>query len=235
VKGTFYGIGAGPGDPELVTLKAKRLLDECQVIIAPVTAVEKQSVALNIVKPLLQEDKTIDTLVFPMTYDEEELSRHWDEAAQHIFTLLDEGKNVVFLTLGDPMVYSTYMYILKRVKDKGYFAETVPGITSFCAASSRTGLPLAEGSETIAIIPSAYECDNLDEILDKFDNIVLMKISKNFDKLVDILGQHGLKKNAVLVSRCGLDEEMIEYDLDRLIGQKVNYLSMIIVKKSMGH
>ncbi|MGE4283634.1 MAG: precorrin-2 C(20)-methyltransferase [Clostridia bacterium] len=233
MKGKFHGIGVGPGDFELVTLKAKRLLDECEIIIAPVTAAEKQSVALSIVKPLLNEDKEIITLVFPMTYDEDELNRHWDKAAEQICALLDEEKDIVFLTLGDPMVYSTYMYILKRVKDRDYITETVPGITSFCAASSRLGLPLAEGKETIAIIPSAYECENLDEILDSFDNIVLMKISKNYDKLVDILGQHGLKENAVLVSRCGLDGEVIEYELGRMVGEKVNYLSMIIVKKKM--
>ncbi|MBZ4645481.1 MAG: precorrin-2/cobalt-factor-2 C20-methyltransferase [Petroclostridium sp.] len=233
MKGKFYGIGVGPGDAELVTLKAKRLLDECEIIVAPKTAMEKQSVALNIVKPLLADHKKIIELIFPMTYDESELSKHWDDAAKQICSMLDKNLNVVFLTLGDPMVYSTYIYIFRRIKDKGYEAETVPGITSFCAAASRIDVPLAEGKETVAIIPSAYECENLDKILVDFDNIVLMKVSRNYEQLVEVLERHRLKEKSVLVSRCGLDEEIIEYDLDKFIGQKVNYLSMIIVKKSM--
>ena len=231
MKGKFYGIGVGPGDPELLTIKAKRLLEECDVIVAPKTGMEKKSVALDIAKSLIGNDKEVQELLFPMTYDESELEKHWDAAGDQVAAMLDDGKIVVFLTLGDPMVYSTYIYILKRIEIKGYDTATVPGITSFCAAASRISTPLTEGNETMAVIPSAYECETLEDILTTFDNVVLMKVSRNFDQLVEKLEKLGLLKSSVLVCRCGMEDEQIEYDLQKMVGQKVNYLSMILVKR----
>ncbi len=229
----FYGIGVGPGDSELLTIKAKKIIEKCDVIFAPKTSVDSDCVALNIASPYITANKQIVTPIFPMTYDVDELERAWDIAATEIVELLKQGKIVAFLTLGDPMVYSTYIFMLKRISIAGYKTETVPAVTSFCAAASRISRPLAMANEKIAIIPSAYECEDLENILNTFENIVLMKVSKNYDSLVGLLKKNNLLKFSVLISRCGLPDENIEYNLENLVGTKVNYLSMIIVNKNL--
>lgn len=228
----FYGIGVGPGDSELLTIKAKNIIEKCDVIFAPKTSVDSDCVALKIAMPYILDNKQIVTPIFPMTYDIDELEKAWDIAAAEIVDLLKIGKTVAFLTLGDPMVYSTYIFMLKRISIAGYTTETIPAVTSFCAAASRISRPLAMANEKIAIIPSAYECEDLENILNTFENIVLMKVSKNYDSLVGMLKKNGLLKYSVLISRCGLPEENIEYNLENLVGTKINYLSMIIVNKN---
>jgi len=228
----FYGIGVGPGDSELLTIKAKNIIEKCDVIFAPKTSVDSDCVALNIASPYILDNKQIETPIFPMTYDVNVLEKAWDVAANEIVDWLKKGKIVAFLTLGDPMVYSTYIFMLKRISQSGYATETVPAVTSFCAAASRISRPLAMANEKIAIIPSAYECEDLENILNTFENIVLMKVSKNYDSLVGLLEKNNLLKFSVLISRCGLPEENIEYNLENLVGTKINYLSMIIVNKN---
>jgi len=220
----FYGIGVGPGDSELLTIKAKNIIEQCDVIFAPKTSIDSDCVALNIASPYIAENKQIVTPIFPMTYDVGELEKAWDNAASEIIELL---------TLGDPMVYSTYIFMLKRISKKGFKTETVPAVTSFCAAASRISKPLAMANEKIAIIPSAYECEDLENVLNIFENIVLMKVSKNYDSLVGLLEKNNLLKFSVLISRCGMLDENIEYNLENLVGTKINYLSMIIVNKNL--
>lgn len=231
--GKFYGIGVGPGDPDLLTIKAKNILEEIDIIVAPETKDGKGSIALNIARPYLKEDIEIVEKNFPMTYKQDILDKSHDEVASYIKGLIDKNKKVAFLTLGDPMVYSTYIYLLKRLKDKEIDIETIPGITSFCGVASKVGVPIAETGENIAIIPSVYSIDNedIEDIVNKFDNIVFMKASGNIDSLIDLLEKSGHKRNSVFVSRLGLDEEVIEYDIEKRKGIKNNYLSTIIAKR----
>ena len=230
--GKLYGLGVGPGDPELVTLKAKRIMEEADFIAVPKTSRGKKSFALSIVEDILGPGKSVLELVFPMSFDEALLENSWNSAIEEIKKVLDEGKDIAFITLGDPTIYSTYMYVHKAVRRMGYPTEVVPGITSFCASASRAGISLGENRETIAVIPSAYECENLEEILDGFDNVVLMKVYRNMERLGELLRRKGLDGNTLVVSKCGTDEEMVEFGLDNLDYSRLSYFTTVIVKKN---
>jgi precorrin-2/cobalt-factor-2 C20-methyltransferase len=232
MKGKLYGIGVGPGDPELVTLKAKRLLGEVDCVAIPKTAAEKESLALSIVSGLIEEKKDILELLFPMSFNERLLEDSWNKAVEKIRSRLDAGKDVAFITLGDPTVYSTYMYLHKILKQQGYETEIVPGITSFCASAARAGISLAENRESLAVVPSAYDCRDIDKILDNFENVVLMKISRKFSELREKLKEKGLDDKAVLVSKCGLEGEMIEFDLGKVNEETLSYFTTMIIKKN---
>ena len=146
MKGILYGVGVGPGDPELLTAKAIRLLRECDAVAAPKSADGRQT-ALDIASPYIGQDKSILLFDMPMTHDRQARNASHDAAADALCALLDEGKTVVFLTLGDPTVYSTYWYVHKRVTARGYAAELVPGVPSFCAAAAAMGRALCEDGD----------------------------------------------------------------------------------------
>jgi precorrin-2/cobalt-factor-2 C20-methyltransferase len=124
------------------------------------------------------------------------------------------------------------MYIHKEFRKLQYDTEIIPGITSFCAAAARVGVSLAENRECIAVVPSAYECENLDSILEQFDNIVLMKVARNLPALTEKLVRKGLADRTVLVSRCGFEDERIEHDLNRAANEKLSYFTTMLVKKA---
>ena len=152
MKGILYGVGVGPGDPELLTAKAIRLLRECDAVAAPKSTDGRQT-ALDIASPYIGQDKSILLFDMPMTHDRQARNASHDAAADALCALLDEGKTVVFLTLGDPTIYSTYWYVHKRVAARGYAAELVPGVPSFCAAAAAMGRALCEDGEMLQIIP----------------------------------------------------------------------------------
>lgn len=229
--GIFYGVGVGPGDPELLTLKAVEVIKAADVIIAPKTEKKEDSTALSIARPYLKADVEVLKLVFPMINDSEKLAAAWQDNKEAILAQLDAGKKVVFLTLGDPMFFSTYMYVYRLLKDCGHAIETIPGVPAFCAMGSRLGLPLAEGNDVMCIVPATMQEQELDKILETADNVVLMKVYKNFAQIRDGLKRHGFNDNAVMVSKCGLPDEVISYDLDSVDEGTVNYLSTILAKK----
>jgi len=229
--GKFYGLGVGPGDPELITIKAINIANRVDILIAPETASGKGSIAYDIIKGHLVDERKIRFQTYPMTYDANKLDSTWNENVKEIMDFLKQGKDVAFITLGDPMIYSTYIYIMGLIKKMGMEVQTVPGITSFCAAASRLNLPLAEGDETVAIIPAAYDCENLDEIINTCDNIVLMKPSKGFEKIVEKLENFQLADKTVMIQKCGHGDEKIYHDLREVEKDKVPYLSMLITKK----
>jgi precorrin-2/cobalt-factor-2 C20-methyltransferase len=231
MRGKFYGVGVGPGDPELITLKALKILRSVQYIVAPEKQEGKGSIAFDIIKDHITDPHKVISMVFPMTYDAQTLDESWGKAVQKIGALLMEGQDVAFITLGDPMVYSTYIYMMRLLKTYDVEIETIPGITSFCAAASRLGIALGETNETITIVPSAYNHPNLDKILEYSDNVVLMKTAKNFPNTINILERHRLMGKSVFVSKCSHKDEKIIYDLKSLGDEKVDYLSMVITKK----
>jgi precorrin-2/cobalt-factor-2 C20-methyltransferase len=229
--GIFYGVGVGPGDPELLTLKAVEVIKNADVVIAPKTEKKEDSTALSIARPYMKKDVEILKLVFPMVNDAATLANAWENNKNSILAELQAGKKVVFLTLGDPMFYSTYMYVYRLLKNCGYGIETIPGVPAFCAIGSQLGQPLAEGNDILSIIPATMSEEELDNILGIVDNVVLMKVYKNFGQVVAKLKQHGFADNAVMISRCGLPDEQISYNLDEVDAQNVNYLSTILAKK----
>ena len=231
MKGKLYGIGVGPGDSELMTVKAARLVGEADIIITPKTEKKDGSVALNIAQPYIQDHTEIVPVVFPMVFHAETLSDAWIEAKNIIVSYLEEGKNVVFLTLGDPMFYSTYIYIYRLLENTGINIETIPGVNSFCAIGSKLGYPLVEGNDILSIIPATAPQEKIEQAIALSDNVVVMKVYKNFAEVVDSLEKHGLVDNSVMISRCGLPEEEIISDIKLAKDKKVNYLSTILARR----
>lgn len=232
MSGIFYGVGVGPGDPELLTVKAIKVIEAADVIIAPKTEKKEGSVALTIAGPYVKPDVEILTQVFPMVSDTEILSEAWESNKQTILALLAAGKKVVFLTLGDPMFYSTYIYVFRLLEDAGYPIETIPGITAFCAIGSKLGYPLVEGNNILSIIPATIEEDKLDQALAMSDNVVLMKVYKNYHEVVEKLQRFQLADKAVMISRCGLPDEEVVRELRSADGKKINYLSTILSRRT---
>jgi precorrin-2/cobalt-factor-2 C20-methyltransferase len=232
MSGIFYGVGVGPGDPELLTLKAIHTIQQADVVIAPKTEKKENSVALTIATPYLKAGARVVKLVFPMVSNTEQLTDAWLDNKNIILDLLQQGKKVVFLTLGDPMFYSTYIYVFRLLKDAGYPIETLPGITAFCAIGSKLGYPIVEGDDVLNVIPATMGDEKLEQVFASADNIVLMKVYKNFPQLLEKLKRHGFAKQAVMISRCGLDDEQVVYNLSDLApDHKLNYLSTIIARR----
>lgn len=229
--GIFYGIGVGPGDPELLTMKAIHTIQEVDVIIAPKTEKKEDSVALSIAKPYLKDDVEIVKQVFPMVVNFEQLPDAWQSNKEEILRLLQAGKKVAFLTLGDPMFYSTYIYVFRLLEHAGFPIETIPGVTSFCAIGCKLGYPLVEGNDILSIIPATADEDKIKRVLAVTDNVVMMKVYKNFPEMVDVLAENQLANNAVMISRCGLPEEKVMHDLEAEKNNKVNYLSTILTRR----
>ncbi len=230
--GTFYGIGVGPGDPELLTVKAINALKKIDVLIAPKTEKKSDSVALSIAQPYLKPSVEIIYQTFPMVKDFAEEKEVFEANKEEILRELCGGKNVGFATLGDPMFYSTYIYIFKLLEPCGVKIVTIPGVPAFLAIAAHIGRPLAYGNDILTIIPATAELDAIKNFLDKADATVLMKVYKNFPEIVDALKSNGMIDEAVLVSRCGLDDEKIIADIAVHKDEHLNYLSTILTRRN---
>lgn len=229
MKGKLYGLGVGPGDPELLTLKALRLIKENEVIAVPGNDI-KTCVAYQIVKGVYEEldTKTLISVAMPMTKDKAILEANHRRAADDVEAYLKQGKNVVFLTLGDPTVYSTYLYVHKRILDRGYEAEIVSGITSFCAVAARLNMGLVEMAQPLHVIPATYKAQEMDEILTLPGTKVLMKTGKKMREVRESILRSGQK--AVMIENCGMPDEKI-YESAEDIPEDAGYYSLIIVKE----
>ncbi|BAL83412.1 putative precorrin-2 C(20)-methyltransferase [Selenomonas ruminantium subsp. lactilytica TAM6421] len=233
MSGIFYGIGVGPGDPELLTVKAIKAIEQVDVLIAPKTEKKDGSVALSVAKPYLKKDVEIVYQVFPMVKGFAENSTDaWEANKQEILELLNAGKNVAFLTIGDPMFYSTYIYVFRLLENAGVEIKTIPGIPAFAAIGSQLGYPIVEGDDVLSIIPATASPEKVEKAMQAADNVVLMKVYKNFEEVADMLDQNEMAEQAVLVSRAGLDDEKIIYDVVAHKKDKLNYLSTILTRKN---
>ena len=232
--GKIYGIGVGPGDPELLTFKAYRILKEVDVVCVPKSKTEKESLALSVVNRALGRELKVMELLFPMTHDQEVLKEHWDQATEKMAAIARQGRSLAFITIGDPMFYSTYAYVLERVKRnyRDIEIETVPGITAFAACSSFINEPLAEGDERLAVIPAAYGLDAIKEALQNYDNVVLMKVNRIYDEVAGLLRDMNLLDKAVFVSRCGYEDQFYSTDIAGLAGAEKDYMSVMVVRKA---
>ena len=230
MQGKLYGVGVGPGDPELLTLKALRLIKENEVIAVPGKDIQA-SVAYQIVKGAYEEldEKTLIPVAMPMTKDPQVLKANHDKAADQVESYLKEGKNVVFLTLGDTTVYSTYLYVHKRILERGYEAEIVSGITSFCAVAARLNMGLVEADQPLHVIPATYKAQEMDEILKLPGTKVLMKTGKKMNQVKESIEKSGQK--AVMIENCGMPSEKI-YRSAEEIPEDSGYYSLIIVKEN---
>ena len=230
--GTLYGIGVGPGDPELITLKALKVLRQVPHIFAACSTKNSYSLALGIVRCHLN-GAGIEHLLFPMTKDPEVLATAWEQNARRVLEVLATGSDAAFVTLGDPLTYSTFGYLLKTLKrlDPGVAIVTIPGITSYSAAAALTHIPLTEGEESFYLVSGALGAAQLKEVIDKSDNIVILKTYRYFDDIYRVLDDMDLLDRTTCISRCGLEGETIVENLRDLKGRELPYLSMVIIKK----
>ncbi|QHQ61247.1 precorrin-2 C(20)-methyltransferase [Anaerocolumna sedimenticola] len=225
MKGILFGVGVGPGDPELLTLKAVRIIKECDVIAVPAKDLQTCT-AYNIVKQALPEieNKEVITVLMPMTKDREKLEESHKNGADLIRSYLEKGLKVAFLTLGDPTVYSTYIYIHKRILAEGFEAEIINGIPSFCAVAARLQEGLVENSEQLHIIPGSY---SISDAINLPGTKVLMKAGKKFGEVKEQIRALGLR--AAMIENCGMEQEKVYPTLDE-IPEEAGYYSLIIVK-----
>lgn len=232
-RGILYGIGVGPGDPELLTLKAVRALGEVDVIFAAASTKNDYSTAYSIAKPHLKEGVSVIQLGFPMTKDKDELKAAWDKNAEIVASVLNKGQNAAFLTLGDPLTYSTYGYLQRTLLevDPDIRLQAIPGITSFHAAASRIGFVLAESKESLLITSGVTDPDKLEQQLDVADNAVILKAYKNFEEIRATLEKLRLDDRTVLVSRLGMEGESILMDI-KDAPKTPHYFSLALVKKN---
>ena len=226
-RGKFYGIGVGVGDPENITVKATKKLYEVDVIVLPEAKSGEGSTAFNIVKEYVKAGVEQMFLEFPMIKDVEARKVFRKNNADKVSAELEKGKNVAFLTIGDPMTYSTYTYVLEHIADD-VEVETIAGITSFNSIAARLNVPLMIGDEDLKVVSVNRKTDIYKEI-ENNDNLVLMKISRNFEKIKKAIIETGNKENAVIVSDCGKDNEVVYWDIESV--EEVPYFSTMILKK----
>ena len=223
MKGILYGVGVGPGDPQLLTLKAISIIEKCKVIAVPTTG-KQNNIALKIISEYV-EGKEILECFMPMTYDEKELAKYHQEASEKICKMLEQEIDVCFVTLGDPSIYATYSYLHNIVSAEGYTTELVPGVPSFCAAAAALNISLCENNTPLHIIPSSYS----GEALDLDGTKVLMKAGKNIHTVIDKIQEKGLLSDSMMVEKCGMNGEKIYSNLHDAKGE-TSYFSTIIVK-----
>lgn len=231
--GKLYGIGVGPGDPELLTLKAHRILNEADVIFCPEKEAGAGSFAFDIIKELLvNTEAEIVNLVYPMHYHGLKLREMWEQNAGCIAEHLKGERTGAFITLGDPAIYSTFMYTLPYIEAVGVDVEVVPGITSFCAVADSMKMPLVAWNEDLVIAPvRKNSSDDLGRVLNEHNNVVLMKPSTDQQALLQALRENHLEDKFVLITKTGTGEERLVTDFRELEQYDIPYLSTVIVKK----
>lgn len=232
--GTLYGIGVGPGDPELITLKAKKMLEKVGYVFTPVAGKGKKSIAYSIAQMFISPDATVETLLFPMTTDQTVCEKAWQENVEKIFTILEKSSDVAFITIGDPMTYSTYSYLLKKMQfmHPQIKSITIPGITSYAAVAASANLSLAEGNEVLTLIPGNTPREKIKKLLSSSDTSILLKHHKNTKDIYNILQEMRLEDKVLYVSRCGFEDQIVTSDPPQDLLEKTGYLSLLIVKKS---
>lgn len=217
----LYGIGVGPGDPELITMKGVKAIQDSDVIVAPSAEEGGDSIALDTAKIYIKEGTETIIKHFPM--GKKNRLEKVKEAYDLIAEKLQEGKTVSFLTIGDPYVYSTYIHLLKFIEEKGFKVVTVPGVTSFCAAASIVDRTLVVGNEPLLVLPAA----RIEHVKDE-KYLVIMKVYKNEEKVVNFLEEKGF--DYVYVSRAGREGQLILDKKEDIINAR-DYMSIILASR----
>ena len=231
--GKLYGVSLGPGDPELITRKAWKLLTGIANWTYPIKREGSGSYALDILRrsELTLSDRLIP-LVFPMTHDREKLAAYWLRAAEAVLELLNRGEDVLFLVEGDASTYSTFCHLARTVTSLNDRVpiEIVAGVSSFNAAAADLQISLADTDDTLAIIPAGYGVKMMDRLLADFDTLVLLKVKPVLEPLLDLLEEKELLESSAFIEKAGTPEERIIRDLRVLRDKQVNYLSLVLVR-----
>jgi len=226
MRGTAYCLGVGPGDPELLTLKAARLIRESRVVAVP-GARPEESVAFRIARGAVPEldEKELVAVDMPMTKDPERLRAAHEAGAKLLEAYLDRGEDVLFLTLGDPTVYCSFSYLQHLLEQDGYAVILVPGVTSFCAAAARLGVSLTEWDEPLHVLPALHRAE---DALTLSGTCVLMKSGSRMPEVRDALRRSGRKVCAA--ENCTMENERLYRDLEE-IPDDAGYFSLLIAKE----
>lgn len=232
--GTFWGVGVGPGDPELLTLKAVRILREVDWIFCPAESGRGVSFAARIVSPLgLPADK-FRPVSLCMSRRREAAQQAYRRAAEEIVAELRQGRSAAWITEGDPLLYSTFSSIEEEVHR--LCAEVrigiVPGVSSMQAAAARAGMPLAHREEALAVLPAAYGLDRLPLLLESCATVALLKVHSVFDSLIDRIGEPPQNIQTFYFEKVGTGEERVISDLPSLRGQKLPYFSLVLLRQT---
>ncbi|MFD2869962.1 precorrin-2 C20-methyltransferase [Kurthia sp. 3B1D] len=230
---TLYGLGVGPGDPELITVKAFRIMKESPVIAYPKKMKGKKSYAQRIVDVYVSGmDKEMLGLVFPMTKHQETLDREWNKAVDEVYARIAAGNDVAFVTEGDPMLYSTFIHLMNLMKERHPEVDIkmVPGISSFNGSASRLGIALGDGDDHIAMIPAVDDYDQMRKAIEDHDAVVFIKVAKVIDLMLRVLRDLDLLEKAHVVTKVTSDEEVI-WKTSELDGVELEYLTLMVVRK----
>ncbi|MEC2075069.1 precorrin-2 C(20)-methyltransferase [Metabacillus fastidiosus] len=231
--GKLYGVGVGPGDPELITVKAFRTLKEADVIAYPKKLRGSKSYAHRIIDCYFQpEEKDMLGLVFPMTKDPDILEKKWTETVELVWEQLTQGKDVAFVTEGDPLLYSTFIHMMNMMKSTHPEVQisTIPGISSINGAASRLGIPLAEGDDHVAIIPAREDYDLMRKVIEENDCVIFIKVAKVIDLMLQVLRDLDLLDKASVVTKVTSSEEIV-WNINELDGADLEYLTLMVVRK----
>jgi len=240
--GKFIGIGVGPGDPELITIKATKAVQTADIICIPKANVDKPSLAVTMIQPILEERKVkpeMLELIFPMTKDDIGNQDLWDKNADIIAQKVNTGKTVVFITLGDPMFYSTFIYLYQSLQKNHtkMSLEIIPGVSAFNACATSARIPLAEKEELITVIPSELDEKLVEQAARYSENLIFIKCAYRLKELIPVLERAGFKENSAiaLVRRCSMSNETVT--IGRLCDisswdVSEDYFTIAIVKKN---
>ncbi len=223
--GILYGVGVGPGDPENITIKALKIINQTKYLAFPGNKPE-ETLCVKIAIPVMDSPEKKEYIACPvtMTKDKAVLEADYEAIRDKIVPILERGEDVAFLNLGDPTVYATYMYVHKKVEEAGFEARIINGITSFCAAAARLDISLGMRNEIIHIIPGSYD---IETVLQYPGTKVLMKSASKMDYVKKTLVEKGL--TAMMVENCGLENERI-FLTAKEIDEEAGYMSLIIVR-----
>lgn len=231
---TVYAVGVGPGDPELLTRKAERILRRVDVILTPVSLPGDASVAHETVREFV--DETRQELIFhqfPMTSDKSRLIPAWKEAAALIAGRVAAGKDVAFITIGDPLLYSTFIYLLRIFRETypQITVEIIPGISSINTAAAVAGVPLAEAEEKVVVIPATAGLAAISEALAAYETVVLLKVKPLYAEILELLKQTGRGESTVFVERVGTSRQKILTCISAMAAHTPDYLSLMIIRQ----
>lgn len=226
----LIGIGVGPGDPELLTLKAVQALETLDILLLPTGKSGGESEAFAICEKYIPSSVLLEKRYFPMTNDKEKMMSAISVIASEVISWIQMGKKVGFITLGDPMLYSTYGYLLKFLKGE-VTVETIPGITSFGAIASGNNQMLCEGDTPLVIYPCVDDLKELDLLLASQKSMVLMKVYKSFEKVKALIKSHGLESYCLIVSNFGKSSQKIYRALDEVDIAELSYFTTILINK----
>jgi precorrin-2 C(20)-methyltransferase len=231
----LYAIGVGPGAPDLLTLRAADILRRVPVVFSPLSAMGTTSRALDVVRGLLDPARQeVVELTFPMQKEQDELEGEWEEAAGEIVAHLRRHGEGAFITIGDVSLYSTFVYVqrLLEARHPDLVIELVPGIPSFSAMTALMGMPYGQGDDRIAILPATFGPERIGAVLQEFETVILMKVNRVLDEVLDTLERLGLTEHATFVEKCGMPDQQVVHDVRRLRGQRPSYFSILLVAKT---